>query len=160
MRPADQKLMTLDVAKTWRQHQSGVVVFTNGVFDLMHPGHIQVLERARAEGDCLIVAINDDDSARRLEKGSARPIMSLAARMRVVAGMESADCVLAFAEDTPEYIIGELEPDVLVKGSDYRGKTLPGEPKVLSHGGRVVLVPLVEGYSTSSIIERIRATTG
>ncbi len=158
MRPTDQKLMTLDMAKAWRQRQTGVVAFTNGVFDLMHPGH--VLERARAEGDCLIVAVNDDDSARRLEKGPSRPIMTLEARVRVVAGMESADCVLAFAEDTPEYIVGELEPDVLVKGSDYDGKKLPGELQVLSRGGRVVLVPFVEGYSTSSIIERIRATTG
>ena len=146
------------MAKTWRHRQSGVVAFTNGVFDLMHPGHIQVLERARAEGDCLIVAVNDDDSARRLEKGPSRPIMTLKARMLVVAGMESADCVLAFVEDTPEYIVGELQPDVLVKGSDYDGKKLPGERQVLSRGGRVVLVPFMEGYSTSSIIERIRAT--
>jgi len=160
VRRAAEKIMTLDAATTWRRQQSGVVVFTNGVFDIIHPGHVEVLERARAEGDRLIVAVNDDDSARRLDKGVDRPIMTVAARMQVVAGMESTDCVLSFSEDTPERVVEALSPNVLVKGSDYEGLPLPGEHHVLSRGGRVVLIPFVHGHSTSTIVERIRAATG
>ena len=146
-------------AVSWRRQQSGVVVFTNGVFDLIHPGHVELLERARHEGDSLIVGINSDASARRLEKGRGRPVNGEAARARVLAGFAAVDCVVLFDEDTPLDLIQRLEPDVLVKGADYARDAIVGAVLVEATGGRVVRVPLVSGFSTSSIVERLRATT-
>jgi rfaE bifunctional protein nucleotidyltransferase chain/domain len=151
------KVRSLAEAITWRAGQSGVVVFTNGVFDLVHPGHVELLEAARREGDALIVGINSDVSARRLGKGSGRPINGENARARVLAGFAAVDCVVLFDDDTPLDLIRRLAPDVLVKGADYAREGIVGADLVESGGGRVVRVPLVGGFSTSSILERLRA---
>jgi D-glycero-beta-D-manno-heptose 1-phosphate adenylyltransferase len=153
------KVRGLDDAVSWRRAQPGILVFTNGVFDLIHPGHVELLERARREGDALIVGVNSDASARRLEKGRGRPVNGEAARARVLAGFAAVDCVLLFDEDTPLDLIQRLEPDVLVKGADYTREAIVGADVVEATGGRVVRVPLVSGFSTSSIVERLRAST-
>jgi len=153
------KVRPLNEAISWRRRQPGVVVFTNGVFDLIHPGHVELLESARREGDTLIVGVNSDASARRLEKGRGRPVNGEAARARVVAGFAAVDCVVLFDQDTPLDLIQQLEPDVLVKGADYTRDAIVGADLVEATGGRVVQVPLVSGFSTSSIVERLRAST-
>ena len=153
------KVRSLDDAVSWRREQPGIVVFTNGVFDLVHPGHVELLERARREGDALMVGVNSDASARRLEKGRGRPVNAEAARARVLAGFAAVDCVVLFDEDTPLDLIQRLEPDVLVKGADYSRDAIVGADVVEATGGRVVRVPLVSGFSTSSIVERLRAST-
>lgn len=146
-------------AAAWRAAQRGKIVFTNGVFDLVHPGHIELLERSRAEGDLLVVGVNTDASVRRLGKGSDRPLVPEAARARVIAGFAAVDCVVLFDEDTPLELITALVPDVLVKGADYAVDQIVGADIVQSRGGRVVRIPLVSGFSTTSILERLRATS-
>ncbi|MGB7212455.1 MAG: D-glycero-beta-D-manno-heptose 1-phosphate adenylyltransferase [Gemmatimonadales bacterium] len=146
-------------AITWRRAQRGPVVFTNGVFDLLHPGHVELLERARAEGSALVVGVNTDASVRRLGKGPERPIVPELARARVLAGLAAVDCVVAFDEDTPLELIRALAPDVLVKGADYARDQIVGADLVEALGGKVVCVPVVAGFSTSSIIERLRASS-
>jgi D-beta-D-heptose 7-phosphate kinase/D-beta-D-heptose 1-phosphate adenosyltransferase len=153
------KVRRLSEAVAWRAHQPGHVVFTNGVFDLIHPGHVQLLEGARKEGDALIVGINSDASVRRLGKGTERPVMPEAARARVVAGLASVDCVILFDGDTPLELIQALAPDVLVKGADYPRASIVGGDWVEARGGRVVRVPLLNGFSTTSLLERLRATS-
>jgi rfaE bifunctional protein nucleotidyltransferase chain/domain len=133
------------------------VVFTNGVFDLLHPGHLELLEAARREGTALVVGVNSDASARRLGKGDGRPVVAEAARTRVLAGLAAVDCVVLFDEDTPLALIQALEPDVLVKGADYSRDSIVGADWVEARGGRVVRVPLLAGYSTSALVERLRA---
>ena len=154
-----EKVRALGDAITWRARQPGSVVFTNGVFDLIHPGHVELLEAARREGDCLVVGVNSDSSVRRLGKGSGRPVNSEAARARVLAGFAAVDCVVLFDDDTPLDLIQRLKPDVLVKGADYSREGIVGADFVESGGGRVVRVPLVSGYSTTSIVERLRASS-
>ncbi len=132
-----------------------VVVFTNGVFDILHAGHVNYLENARSFGDVLIVGINSDESVRRI-KGEARPINSLTDRMTVLAALRVVDHVISFDEDTPIVLIESLVPDVLVKGGDYTRDTIVGAEIVERHGGRVEVVPLVRGRSTTSIINRVR----
>ncbi len=144
-------------ALAWRRAQSGPVVFTNGVFDLVHPGHVELLETARREGSALIVGLNSDVSARRLAKGSGRPVVDQAARARVLAAFSAVDCIVLFDEDTPLALIQAISPDVLVKGADYSREQIVGADWVESHGGRVVRVPLVSGHSTSALVERLRA---
>ncbi len=151
------KLRTRADAVAWRRDQLGTVVFTNGVFDLLHPGHVELLEAARREGDALIVGVNADASARRLGKGPERPVAAEAARARVVAGLAAVDCVVLFEEDTPLELIRVLGPDVLVKGADYSKDRIVGADIVEARGGRVVRVPLVTGFSTSALVERLRA---
>ncbi|MBA3260130.1 MAG: adenylyltransferase/cytidyltransferase family protein [Gemmatimonadales bacterium] len=151
------KVRSRDAAVAWRRAQPGSLVFTNGVFDLLHPGHVELLEAARAEGDLLAVGINTDASARRLAKGPERPVASADARARVLAGLAAVDCVVLFDEDTPLDLIRALEPDVLVKGADYPRDRIVGADLVEFRGGRVVRVPLVAGYSTSALVERLRA---
>jgi D-beta-D-heptose 7-phosphate kinase/D-beta-D-heptose 1-phosphate adenosyltransferase len=146
-------------AVAWRARQSGPVVFTNGVFDLIHPGHVQLLEAARSEGSALIVGINSDASVRRLGKGTERPLMPEAARARVVAALASVDCVVLFEGDTPLELIQALAPDVLVKGADYLRAGIVGGDWIEARGGRVVRVPLVSGFSTTSLVERLRASS-
>jgi D-beta-D-heptose 7-phosphate kinase/D-beta-D-heptose 1-phosphate adenosyltransferase len=153
------KVRPLADAITWRARQSGLVVFTNGVFDLIHPGHVELLEAARREGDALIVGVNSDVSAQRLGKGTGRPINEAEARARVLAGFAAVDCVVLFDVDTPLDLIRSLAPDVLVKGTDYPREGIVGADLVESRGGRVVRVPLVDGFSTSSIVERLRASS-
>jgi D-glycero-beta-D-manno-heptose 1-phosphate adenylyltransferase len=154
-----QKVRPLDQAVSWRTRLSGPVVFTNGVFDLIHPGHVELLEAARSEGDALIVGVNSDVSVRRLAKGAERPVVSQAARARVVAGFAAVDCVVLFDSDTPLELIRQLAPDVLVKGADYSRQDIVGADWVEARGGRVVRVPLVQGFSTSSLVERLRASS-
>jgi D-glycero-beta-D-manno-heptose 1-phosphate adenylyltransferase len=153
------KVRSLSEAITWRARQAGPVVFTNGVFDLVHPGHVELLEAARREGGALIVGLNSDASVRRLGKGTDRPVTGESARARVLAGFAAVDCVVLFDEETPLELIQSLAPDVLVKGADYTRESIVGGDWVESKGGRVVRVPLVSGFSTSSIVERLRAST-
>jgi D-beta-D-heptose 7-phosphate kinase/D-beta-D-heptose 1-phosphate adenosyltransferase len=148
--------MTWDEAAAWRRAMRGRVVFTNGVFDLLHPGHIDVLAKARALGDALIVGLNSDASVRRL-KGPDRPVRNEAERAYVLAALQDVDAVVTFSEDTPLALIRHLRPDVLVKGGDYEPETVVGRDDVESWGGRVVIVPLHPGQSTTSIIEKLRA---
>jgi D-beta-D-heptose 7-phosphate kinase/D-beta-D-heptose 1-phosphate adenosyltransferase len=149
--------MTRADAARWRRAQAGDVVFTNGVFDLLHPGHIDVLTGARAQGDFLVVGVNSDASVRRLGKGPDRPVRSEAERAYVLAGLAAVDAVVIFDEDTPLELVRALEPDVIVKGGDYRPETVVGADLVQARGGRVVIIPLTPGQSTTSIIERLRA---
>jgi rfaE bifunctional protein nucleotidyltransferase chain/domain len=153
------KVRLLTDALGWRARQAGAIVFTNGVFDLLHPGHVELLEAARREGAALIVGVNSDASVRRLGKGADRPVTPEAARARVLAGLAAVDCVVLFDEDTPLELITRVQPDVLVKGADYARDAIVGADLVESRGGRVVRVPLVQGFSTSSIMERLRATS-
>lgn len=146
--------MTRDAAVRWRRAQ-GRVVFTNGVFDLLHSGHIDVLCAARAHGDALVVGLNTDASVRRL-KGPTRPVRTEADRAYVVAALETVDAVVLFDEDTPLELIRLLGPDVLVKGGDYSVGTVVGAPDVIARGGEVIIVPLTPGHSTSGTVERMR----
>ena len=149
-------LSRADLVDVYGPPRAGTVVFTNGVFDLLHPGHITYLEEARALGDCLVVGVNSDSSARRLGKGADRPIQPEADRALLVASLRYVDAVGIFHEDTPATLIEELRPDVLVKGGDYSADSVAGRETVIASGGRVVIIPLVTGHSSSNIIERIR----
>lgn len=149
--------MTRAEAARWRQSQSGTVVFTNGVFDLLHPGHIDVLTGARAQGDRLVVGVNSDASVRRLGKGPDRPVRSEAERAYVLAGLAAVDAVVVFDEETPFELVSTILPDVIVKGGDYAPDTVVGADVVRARGGRVVIIPLTPGQSTTSIIQRLRA---
>ena len=149
------KVMTLADAAVWRRGAAGKVVFTNGVFDLLHPGHIDVLLGARRCGDLLVVGLNSDDSVRRL-KGPERPVRSESERAYVVAALQMVDAVVVFGEDTPLETVRALRPDVLVKGGDYTEATIVGAPDVRSWGGDVVVIPLTPGQSTTSIIQKLR----
>ena len=153
-RPVTKVLSWAD-APAWREPAPGPVVFTNGVFDLVHPGHIEVLDAARREGGSLVVGINSDASVRRL-KGPSRPVRSAPERALVLAGLEAVDAVVVFDEDTPAALVDVLQPDVIVKGGDYAPDTIVGADTVTARGGRVVVVPLVSGQSTTSIIEKLR----
>jgi rfaE bifunctional protein nucleotidyltransferase chain/domain len=148
--------MSWSHAVRWRTAQSGAVVFTNGVFDLLHAGHIDLLTAARAQGDRLIVALNSDASVRRL-KGPTRPVRTEDERAYVVAALEAVDAVTVFEQDTPLEIVLALRPDVLVKGGDYNLDTIVGRREIESWGGRVQVVPLTPGQSTTRIIEALRA---
>ncbi len=138
----------------WRTYSQDTV-FTNGVFDLIHPGHLTYLAEAAALGQRLIVGVNSDESVKRL-KGDSRPIMPLAARMQLLAGLFYVDGVIAFDEDTPLELIKSLRPDVLVKGGDYQVDEIVGAKEVRAWGGDVRVLPFVEGYSSTSIIERMQ----
>jgi rfaE bifunctional protein nucleotidyltransferase chain/domain len=139
----------------WRQRQSGRVVFTNGVFDLLHPGHVDVLVGARSRGDTLVVGVNSDASVRRL-KGSDRPIRAEGERAYVLAALECVDAVTLFDQDTPLDLVQALQPDIIVKGGDYAPDTVVGADVVRARGGEVVIIPLTPGQSTTSTIERLR----
>ncbi len=153
------KLVGLDDAVAWRRSLAGRLVMTNGVFDLLHPGHVEYLEAARALGEHLLVGVNSDRSVRALHKGAGRPIADEWARARVVAGLAAVDRVVLFDESTPEALIRALGPDLLVKGGDYPRESVAGAAAVEAAGGTVVIVPLVRGYSTSALVERCRAST-
>jgi rfaE bifunctional protein nucleotidyltransferase chain/domain len=130
-------------------------VFTNGVFDLLHPGHVDVLLGARRCGDALVVGLNSDASVRRL-KGPERPVRSEAERAYVLAAVEAVDCVVVFDDDTPIALVEALRPDVLVKGGDYTEATIVGAPEVRGWGGDVRVIPLTPGQSTTNIIQALR----
>ncbi|HET9010182.1 MAG TPA: D-glycero-beta-D-manno-heptose 1-phosphate adenylyltransferase [Gemmatimonadaceae bacterium] len=158
MRDPAAKVRDWAAAARWREGRSGRVVFTNGVFDLLHPGHVDVLLGARRAGDHLIVGLNSDDSVRRL-KGEERPVRSEAERAYVLAAFEMVDCVVLFEQDTPLELIRVLRPDVLVKGGDYREETIVGAPDVRGWGGDVRVIPLTPGQSTTNIIRILRGST-
>jgi len=128
------------------------VVMTNGCFDILHAGHVHSLRQAKAMGDVLVVAVNSDASVQRL-KGKSRPVVKLADRMAVLDALESVDYVVPFTEDTPETLICNVLPDVLVKGGDYKVHQIAGHKCVLEHGGRVEIVPLLDGKSTTGVIK-------
>ena len=132
------------------------VVFTNGVFDILHPGHVRYLRDARALGDLLIVGVNSDRSVRALAKAPDRPVNPQAERVEVLEALASVDSVVIFDEDTPHEIIAALQPDILVKGADWADNNIVGRDVVEARGGKVVRIPLAEGYSTTKIIERVR----
>ncbi len=136
------------------QNNGHKVVFTNGCFDILHRGHIKYLQEAKAEGDKLIIGLNSDESVRRL-KGKHRPIQSVENRVAILDAFACVDAVVEFTEDTPAELIAALQPDVLVKGGDYTEDEIVGGDTVLSNGGEVKIIPLVEGASTSNIISRI-----
>jgi D-beta-D-heptose 7-phosphate kinase/D-beta-D-heptose 1-phosphate adenosyltransferase len=131
-------------------------VFTNGVFDLLHPGHVAYLEAARLQGDVLVVAVNSDRSVR-ANKGPSRPILPEAERVELVAALEAVNAVLLFDAETPADVVDRIQPDVLVKGADWAVDAIVGRDTVEARGGRVVRAALVPGYSTSSIVQRVRA---
>jgi rfaE bifunctional protein nucleotidyltransferase chain/domain len=147
--------MSWDAARAWRLAQTGRVVFTNGVFDLLHPGHVDILQAARECGDALLVGLNSDASVRRL-KGPERPVRQTAERALVVGALEAVDAVCVFEEDTPLELIRVLRPDVLVKGGDYTLDTIVGAGDVLAAGGEVRIIALTPGHSTTSTIAKLR----
>jgi rfaE bifunctional protein nucleotidyltransferase chain/domain len=138
----------------------GPVVFTNGVFDVLHRGHVSYLAQARALGGSLVVALNTDASARRLGKGPDRPLNSEVDRALVIAALESVSLVTWFDEDTPVELLAELRPQVYVKGGDYDMRKLAETALVEGYGGRSLAIPFVDGYSTSELVRRIRAGAG
>jgi len=153
-----KKVLTLEKAVTLVEHlrhDGRIVAFTNGVFDLLHPGHIRYLQDARSEGDALIVGVNSDRSVTAI-KGPSRPITPERERAEVLAALACVTAVVLFDEDDPQRIIQRLQPDVLVKGADWAADRIIGRDAVEARGGRVVRIPLAEGYSTSDIIRKIR----
>ena len=151
-------ILTLEQAilRFGRDKRNGCqVVFTNGCFDLLHPGHIRSLEQARELGDALIVGLNSDASVRQL-KGKGRPVLPERERAEILAALESVDAVVIFDEPTPREVIARLLPDVLVKGGDWPDDQIVGREEVEAAGGRVVSIPVVPGYSTSDILRKIR----
>jgi D-beta-D-heptose 7-phosphate kinase/D-beta-D-heptose 1-phosphate adenosyltransferase len=157
-RSARSKLLSRRAARTAarRARRAGeTVVFTNGCFDLLHLGHVRSLERARRQGDRLLVAVNSDASVRR-QKGRGRPIVPARQRAEVIAALECVDWVVVFGEDTPLALIRSLRPDVLAKGGDWRLEEIVGRAEVQSWGGRVVRIPVVQGSRTTALVQRIR----
>lgn len=154
-----KKIMGLDRLKSWVddcKSNGQSIVFTNGCFDLLHYGHLEILEKSASFGDKLIVGLNSDYSVKRL-KGSQRPINNENFRARMMAAMEWVDAVCIFNEDTPELIINKIIPDVLVKGGDYRIDQIVGAKTVLEHNGKVMIIPIVEGYSTTATIKSLKS---
>ena len=135
--------------------RGGRVVFTNGVFDLLHPGHLRYLQQSRELGDALVVGVNSDRSVRAI-KGPSRPVTPELERAEILAALSCVDVVVLFDEDTPSALITRLRPDVLVKGADWTGRDIPGQDIVENRGGRIVLAPFESGYSTTNIIDTIR----
>jgi len=156
--PLNPEILTLEEAilRFGREKRNGRrIVFTNGCFDLLHPGHIGGLEQARALGDALIVGLNSDASVRQL-KGAGRPVLPERERAEILAALECVDAVLIFDDPTPREVIARLLPDVLVKGGDWPGDQIVGREEVEAAGGRVVSIPVVPGYSTTAILLKIR----
>lgn len=158
-RDPHHKILSWRDATAWRTQAASeghAIVFTNGVFDLLHPGHIDVLRAARAEGDGLVVGLNSDASVRQLGKGPDRPVRTEADRAYVLAALEMVDAVVLFDEDTPLELVRVLAPDVIVKGGDYAPATVVGAAEVVARGGRVVIVPITPGHSTTATVEKLR----
>lgn len=140
---------------THARSQGRVVVFTNGVFDILHPGHVRYLRDARALGDLLIAGVNSDRSVRALNKAPNRPVNPEHERAEVLEALASVDAVVIFDEDTPHAIISALQPDILVKGADWGEDAIVGRDIVEARGGRVERIPIAAGYSTTNIINRV-----
>lgn len=155
MKPSTSKVLPLKKLATLRElwrWEGKTVVFTNGVFDILHPGHVKLLEKSRALGDLLILGLNTDASARRLDKAPGRPINTLADRAAVCAALASVDVVVSFDEDTPAQLLEKLRPDVLVKGGDYKPSQVAGR----QYAKKTVIIPLKSGYSTTGLIKRLQ----
>ncbi|MDA1305844.1 MAG: D-glycero-beta-D-manno-heptose 1-phosphate adenylyltransferase [Acidobacteria bacterium] len=153
-------LTSRDAAADWATRTRDAdtrIVFTNGVFDLLHPGHVRYLQAARAEGDCLIIAINSDRSVSAI-KGPTRPITPERERAEILGALRCVDAVVVFDEDTPFEIITAVQPDVLVKGADWAADRIVGRDVVEARGGRVVRMPVEQGWSTTSIVGKIRTS--
>lgn len=153
------RLLSLEEACEWRedlQLLGARLVFTNGVFDLLHAGHAQVLAAARSLGDALLVGVNSDESVRRLGKGEERPLMSQEDRAALLLALRSVDAVVVFGEDTPLELIQALRPDVLAKGADYSLESMVGAEAVLGWGGRVERIPLLAGRSSTALLAKLR----
>ena len=158
-RPAAARVLTRAEAVAWREdlgRQGKLVVFTNGVFDILHPGHVRYLAKARSHGDALIVAVNSDRSVR-ANKGPERPVHPEAERAEVVTALAAVDAAVIFDEDTPHLIIGAIQPDVLVKGADWPADQIVGRDIVEARGGVVIRVRVEEGHSTTGILKRLRS---
>ena len=153
---AQDKLVTRDDALARIAHLPRPLVMTNGVFDILHRGHVAYLEAARNEGASLVVAVNSDASVKRLGKGDDRPLNTLDDRMAVLAALAAVDLVVPFDEDTPRDLIVAALPDVLVKGGDYTAATTAGAAEVIAHGGRFAAIPFTFDRSTSALVRRIR----
>jgi D-glycero-beta-D-manno-heptose 1-phosphate adenylyltransferase len=153
------KIFTMDALqhqlKRWRL-QNKKIVFTNGVFDILHEGHIASLSNAAANGHVLIVGVNADASVKRL-KGDSRPVNNQNSRALLLAALVVTDAIIIFEEDTPYYLITAIMPDVLVKGGDYTIDTIVGAKEVIANGGQVIIAPILEGFSTTGIIERMKS---
>ncbi len=158
----------MNIVKSWEELKKEVdrlhgerkkIVFTNGCFDILHAGHVRYLTQARKAGDALVVGLNSDSSVRKI-KGEKRPIVPQNERAEVISALESVDYVTFFNEDTPLALIEYLRPDLLVKGADWREEEIAGRDQVLSWGGKIVLIPLVEGASTTNIIKKVVAAYG
>jgi len=156
----ESKIVTLDALRALRATLPGPVVFTNGVFDILHRGHVTYLAEARALGGCLIVGVNSDSSVRMLGKGDDRPINQEADRMALLAALASVDWVIGFCESTPVDLIEALRPDVLVKGGDYQMDALPESALVRSWGGRALAIPFEHARSTTALLHKVRAVQG
>ena len=155
----ERKIVSREQLATLRPSLSGPVVFTNGVFDILHRGHVTYLADARALGATLIVGVNSDASVRTLGKGDDRPINAEADRMALLAALESVDWVVLFGESTPVELIGALKPDVLVKGGDYDMDTLPESALVRGWGGRALAIPFEHQRSTTSLLKKVRSAS-
>jgi len=158
-RPAAARVLSQDDARRFAgeaRARGRRIVFTNGVFDLLHPGHVRYLQEARALGDLLIIGLNADASVRR-NKGPGRPITPQDERAEVLAALACVDAVVIFEEDTPAEIIRLVQPDVLVKGADWAADAIVGRDTVEARGGRVVRVPVEQGYSTTAIVEKVKS---
>ncbi len=161
MRAGHARYLTADEAASYAAEvraAGGCVVFTNGVFDVLHPGHLRYLTAARALGDVLIVGLNADASVRR-NKGPERPVHPQEERRELLAALRPVDGVVIFDDDTPEALVARVQPDVLVKGADWSHDAIVGRDVVESRGGRVVRMPLTEGFSTTTLLNRIRQLT-
>ena len=158
MRPLPSRVFAADEAAAFAERvraRGGKVVFTNGVFDLLHPGHVRYLQDARALGEALIVAVNSDRSVRAI-KGPERPITPEQERAELLLALNPVDAVVIFDEDTPHAIISRIQPDILVKGADWGPNDIVGRDVVEKRGGQVVRIDLAPGFSTSALIERVR----
>ncbi len=152
-----EKIVSLPkLLKALKKHPKNKIVFTNGIFDIIHAGHVTYLEKARKQGDILIIALNSDSSTKRL-KGPNRPINSLADRQKVVAAFESVSFVISFSESTPLKLIKKILPHVLVKGGDYEINKMVGYAEVTKNGGKVLTIPFLKGRSTTNTIKKALA---
>ena len=155
----DQKMLSEEKLEGWlktKRLTGKTIAFTNGCFDILHEGHIFSLSQAAKEADCLIVGVNSDASVGRL-KGKHRPINSQQSRSLILASLLIVDAIIVFEEDTPFELINKVMPDVLVKGGDYTIDTIVGAKEVIANGGRVVINPIIPGFSTSGLVEKIKS---
>ncbi len=152
----EQRIL-LQRIQIWRGMFNKKIVFTNGCFDILHKGHVDYLSAARSLGDVLIVGVNTDDSVKRLNKAPNRPINNEQTRAYMVASLQVVDAVVLFNEDTPYELIKAIQPDVLVKGSDYKPEDIVGADLVKAGGGEIVTIELTQGFSTTSLIEKIKS---